>query len=229
MTTSTLAPSPSRFVDGAGLTRVLEAVPVRVHSRDPISELGILAQLRQRPELRVVQGPEQQPGTVVLAIADTVDDEVTRWLRTLHRAAGAPIVLVIGELDPRAVTDVVCSGVRGVARRTDATPELLVRLVQSAARGNGDLPPELLSQLLDQVNRLNNHLLEPRGLHVNGLTDRERDILRLIADGLSTREVATRLAYSERTIKAGLQSLTARLQMRNRTQAVAYAVRNGWI
>jgi DNA-binding NarL/FixJ family response regulator len=104
-----------------------------------------------------------------------------------------------------------------------------VRLVQSAARGNGDLPPELLSHLLDQVNRLNNHLLEPRGLHVNGLTDRERDILRLIAEGLSTREVATRLAYSERTIKAGLQSLTSRLQMRNRTQAVAYAVRNGWI
>ena len=222
---STLA--PSRFVDGSGLTRVIEAVPVRVHSRDSISELGILAQLRQRPELRVVY--EGEPGSVVLAIADTVDDEVTRWLRTLHRAAGAPVVLVIGELDPRAVTDVVCSGVRGVLRRAEATPELLVRLVQSAARGNGDLPPELLSHLLDQVNRLNNHLLEPRGLHVNGLTDRERDILRLIAEGLSTREVATRLAYSERTIKAGLQSLTSRLQMRNRTQAVAYAVRNGWI
>ena len=222
---STLA--PTRFVPGAGLSWMAEAVPVRVHSRDSISELGILAQRRQRPELRIVGGDE--PGTVALAIVDTVDDEVTRWLRALHRAAGTPVVLVIGELDPRAVTDVVCSGVRGVLRRADATPEQLVRLVQSAARGNGDLPPELLSHLLDQVNRLNNHLLEPRGLHANGLTDRERDILRLIAEGFSTREVAVELAYSERTIKAGLQSLTARLRLRNRTQAVAYAVRNGWI
>ena len=62
-----------------------------------------------------------------------------------------------------------------------------------------------------------------------GLTTREREVLSLIADGLSTREVAAELAYSERTIKGVLQDVTARLQLRNRTQAVAYAVRKGWI
>jgi DNA-binding NarL/FixJ family response regulator len=61
------------------------------------------------------------------------------------------------------------------------------------------------------------------------LTPRERDVLRHIAEGLSTREVAREMCYSERTIKNVLQSLTARLQFRNRTQAVACAVRNGWI
>lgn len=221
------APGPHRLFDGTGLPRVTDVITVRVHSRDPISELGILAQLRQRPELRVAGVGEA--ATVVLAIADTADEEVIRWLRTLHRDGGTPVVLVIGELDPRSVTDMVCSGVRGVLRRADATPEQIVRLVQSAARGYGDLPPEFLRHLLEQVNRLNNHTLEPRGLHVTGLTDREREILRLIAEGFSTREVAVKLAYSERTIKACLQSLTLRLQLRNRTQAVAYAVRNGWI
>jgi DNA-binding NarL/FixJ family response regulator len=62
-----------------------------------------------------------------------------------------------------------------------------------------------------------------------GLTTRERQVLGLVADGLSTREVAAQLAYSERTIKSVLQDVTARLQARNRTQAVAYAVRKGWI
>jgi DNA-binding NarL/FixJ family response regulator len=91
------------------------------------------------------------------------------------------------------------------------------------------MPPDLVRQLLDQVSLLNRTTLEPRGLTFAGLTERERDVLKLIADGMSTREVATRLAYSERTIKAVLQSLTVRLNLRNRTQAVAYAVRNGWI
>jgi DNA-binding NarL/FixJ family response regulator len=54
-------------------------------------------------------------------------------------------------------------------------------------------------------------------------------VLRLVADGLSTREIATKLCYSERTIKAVIQELTTRLYLRNRAHAVAYAVRNGWI
>ncbi|MBS2965077.1 response regulator transcription factor [Actinocrinis puniceicyclus] len=91
------------------------------------------------------------------------------------------------------------------------------------------MPPELVRHLLDQVSLLSRTTLEPRGLSFAGLTERERDVLKLIADGLSTREVAMKLSYSERTIKAVLQALTIRLNLRNRTQAVAYAVRNGWI
>jgi DNA-binding NarL/FixJ family response regulator len=61
------------------------------------------------------------------------------------------------------------------------------------------------------------------------LARREREVLALIAEGLSTREVALKMCYSERTIKNVLQSLTTRLHFRNRTHAVAWAVRSGWI
>jgi len=61
------------------------------------------------------------------------------------------------------------------------------------------------------------------------LTEREIDVLRLVAEGQNTAEIANQLAYSERTIKNILQDFNARLQLRNRTQAVAYAVRRGWI
>ena len=61
------------------------------------------------------------------------------------------------------------------------------------------------------------------------LRPRELDVLVLVAEGLSTREVARTLAYSERTIKNILQDLTTRFGLRNRTQAVAWALRNGLI
>ncbi len=69
----------------------------------------------------------------------------------------------------------------------------------------------------------------PPILAVAGLTRREHNVLALIAEGYSTREVATRLAYSERTIKNIVQDVTMRWNLRNRTQAAVYAVRNGWI
>ncbi|HEV2347560.1 MAG TPA: response regulator transcription factor [Actinocrinis sp.] len=204
-----------------------DTVVVRIDARDPISEAGVRMQLRARSEIRVARVGE--PAAVVVAVTDTVDEEATRWLRGLHRADGLPVVLVSGQVDGRALSALVEAGVRGVLRRHEATADRLVTAVRAAAAGHGDLPPELLRQLLDHLAGLNRQVLSPRGYSFTGLTERERTVLQLLADGLSTREVALRLSYSERTIKTVIQDLTLRLQLRNRTQAVAYALRNGWI
>ncbi len=241
----------------AGKQAASEPVLVRVHTLDPISESGILVQLRQCPDIRVTDtvcaggaGPRawpplgaggtpasESPGVgrgaapgVVLAVADTVDDDdATCWLRSLRQRDALPIVLVAGQFGPRALITVVESGVRAVIRRREATPARLARLVRGVAANHGELPSDLLGQLLDQVGQLDRSLLAPRGLGLNGLTRRESAVLRLVADGLSTREVASQLAYSERTVKAVIHELTTRLYLRNRAHAVAHAVRNGWI
>lgn len=62
-----------------------------------------------------------------------------------------------------------------------------------------------------------------------GLTEREAAVLRLIAEGWDTATVANRLCYSERTVKGTLHGVTTRLQLRNRSHAVAYAIRHGLI
>ncbi|MPZ74787.1 MAG: DNA-binding response regulator, partial [Nitriliruptorales bacterium] len=61
------------------------------------------------------------------------------------------------------------------------------------------------------------------------LTKREIDVLRLVADGKDTTEIAHELAFSERTIKNVIHDVTMRLNLRNRTHAVAYALRQGLI
>ena len=63
----------------------------------------------------------------------------------------------------------------------------------------------------------------------SGLTKREITVLKHIAEGLATDEIARRMAYSERTVKNILHDVTTRLQLRNRTHAVAFAVREGLI
>ena len=67
------------------------------------------------------------------------------------------------------------------------------------------------------------------GLTFNGLATREIEVLRLVADGCDTHEIADKLAYSERTVKNVLHDVTTRLQLRNRSHAVAYALRQGLI
>jgi DNA-binding NarL/FixJ family response regulator len=107
-----------------------------------------------------------------------------------------------------------------------------LRAVQSAARGEGDLPPDLISRLLTQVGQLQRSMeaATPAGLVPTlGMAPREVDVLRLIAEGLDTRQISEKLAYSERTVKNILHALMTRLQLHNRAHAVAYALREGYI
>ena len=208
--------------------RAAAPIPIRLYAADPISRLGVIAHLRYHHEdVRLVD--DDQPASLAIAVAEELDDDRIRWLRDVQRAGGLPIVLIIGYPDPQALVRAVEAGICGVIARLDVTPERLVHLVKAAARGDAELPPQLLRKLLDQVGQLNRQLHEPNELSFNGLTKREHDVLELVADGLSTREIATSLNYSERTIKTVLQDLAIRLHLRNRIHAVTYALRNGWI
>jgi DNA-binding NarL/FixJ family response regulator len=203
------------------------AVATYVHARDPISQAGVVAQLRMRPEIRVVEVVGQS--AVAVMIADTVDEVTTRDLRALHKDGHPRLMLVATTVDDSSLVAAPEAGLAGLLRRCVATAEMLVRTIVKVASGEGEVPPDLLGRLLEQVGRLQRQVLAPRGLTFTGLTPRETEVLRLVAEGLDTGEIALRMCYSERTVKNVLHDLTTRLQLRNRTHAVAYAVREGLI
>jgi DNA-binding NarL/FixJ family response regulator len=203
------------------------AVPTHIHARDPISLAGVVAQLRMRPEIRVVETAAE--ATVAVMIADTVDESTTRELRVMRKDGQLRLMLVATAIDDAALVAAAEAGVAGLLRRCDASADMLVRTIIKVASGEGEVPSDLLSRLLEQVGRLQRQVLAPRGLTFSGLTPRETQVLRLVADGLDTGEIALRMCYSERTVKNVLHDLTTRLQLRNRTHAVAYAVREGLI
>jgi DNA-binding NarL/FixJ family response regulator len=203
------------------------AIPTYVHARDPISQAGVASQLRMRPEIRVVDSAAE--ATVAVMIADTVDETTTRDLRAMRKDGKPRLMLVATAVDDAALVAAAEAGVAGLLRRCDSSAEMLVRTIVKVASGEGEVPPDLLGRLLEQVGRLQRQVLAPRGLTFTGLTPRETQVLRLVADGFDTGEIALRMCYSERTVKNVLHDLTTRLQLRNRTHAVAYAVREGLI
>ncbi|MEU0473262.1 LuxR C-terminal-related transcriptional regulator [Streptomyces olivaceus] len=202
-------------------------VPVAVTAPDPISREGAISQLRRHPEIDLRE--ETGPGTVALLIEDALDDAALTRLRRIVRSEGARAVLVTGAIRESELLDVVECGVGAIVWRHEATAHRLVQAVLAASRGDGDLPADLLGRLISQVGTLHRGAAGRPGAPSLGLAPREVDVLRLVAEGLDTGEIAGKLSYSERTVKNVMHGLTTRLHLRNRAHAVAYALREGYI
>jgi DNA-binding NarL/FixJ family response regulator len=208
-----------------------ERIPVHVRGFDPILVSGISAQLRGRPEVALVEVAAEQTAPVMVVVGDVVDEQSLGLVREL-RAAGAQkarVLLVLATVDDNALLAAVEAGVCGVVSRSEATPERLVTAVCQAAATGGVLSPRLVGRLLEQVSRLQNQVLAPRGMRLSGLSGRETDVLRLMSQGLEIREIAEKLSYSERTIKNTVHDVLNRFELRNRAHAVAFAMREGLI
>jgi DNA-binding NarL/FixJ family response regulator len=207
----------------------MKRVAIHVYADDPISRAGVLSQLRPRPEVLVLAEHEAVQAEVVLVVADRVNEETIRLLRALSRGGRARLVLVAAQLDDADLVAAAQVGIAGLLRRHEATADRLVAVIKSAAAGEGTVPPDLLGRLLGQVAQLQQEVLKPRGLNFSGLTEREVEVLRLVADGLDTAAIANKLSYSQRTVKNVLHDVTSRLHLNNRSHAVAYALRQGLI
>jgi DNA-binding NarL/FixJ family response regulator len=211
-------------------------VPVYVYAADPISQAGLTAQLRFRPEVRVLDSPAEisevaaaDEGVVAVVAAETADDRTLQELRALRQRGCRRTVLVLTTMDDTSLVTALETGVCAVLHRADATPLRLAGLAQRAAVGDATMSPDILGRLVKQVSRLRHQVLSPMGMTMSGLSNRETQVLKLVADGFGTHEIAQTLSYSERTVKNILHDVTSRLRLRNRSHAVAYAIREGLI
>ncbi|MEV0428248.1 response regulator transcription factor [Micromonospora sp. NPDC050495] len=204
--------------------------PISLISTDAITRVGLLSQLRPRPEVLLLDDVEADQAEVTLVVCDSVNEPTLRTLRALRRRTAAPaLVLVVTHVDDAGLVTAAEHGVAGIVRRCDADADRLVTVIRAAAAGEGSLPPDLLGRLLQHVGALHRDVLTPRGLTITALRDREIEVLRLLADGFDTADIAAKLSYSPRTIKTILHDITNRFHLRNRCHAVAYALRNGLI
>ncbi len=120
--------------------------------------------------------------------------------------------------------DAVEAGLAGFLVRADLTPDALATCIRSVAGGGGALPPGLLAKLFAGLARG-----ATRGATAAQLARRELAVLKLLAEGGDTRQIATELSYSERTIKNIVHDVLVKMNCRTRAHAVALATRQGFI
>jgi DNA-binding NarL/FixJ family response regulator len=111
----------------------------------------------------------------------------------------------------------------------DAPVEELVRAIRTVAAGDAQLSPAVTKRLLDQVARRLPSAVQRDTDSLDELTEREREVLRLLAVGMSNAEIAAALVVSEPTVKTHVSSVLSKLGLRDRVQAVIYAYENGLI
>lgn len=151
------------------------------------------------------------------------------FIRHVRERTGGQVVVCSGTRDEHQVLAAVQAGAVGFLCKDTLSTETLAASVNAADSGAGVMVPEMLGALLQNLSRVSREVLEPRGLSLSWLTAREKQVLRLVADGHPTREVARELCYSERTIKNVMHDVTTKLNARSRSHAVAEAVRAGLI
>jgi DNA-binding NarL/FixJ family response regulator len=166
---------------------------------------------------------------VDVAIVDVTSTHGCETIGEVAAAGGARVIACVANEEEEGLADAVRAreaGAIGLLRKDTLTQPLLEAAVRAAADGAGVIAEGLLDVLPPIQHAI---VAEPEAGPVSPLTDREQQVLALIAEGHPTREVALRLSYSERTVKNVLHDAATKLNARTRSHAVAHAVRAGLI
>ncbi|NML49874.1 response regulator transcription factor [Streptomyces sp. R302] len=168
----------------------------------------------------VARAEELRPDVVLMDVKMPGTDgiEALKRLRALDNPA--KVLIVTSFTEQRTVVPALRAGASGYVYK-DIDPDALAGAIRSVHAGHVLLQPEVAEALLAQD--------DPQGGTGRGttLTEREREVLGLIADGRSNREIARALVLSEKTVKTHVSNILMKLDLADRTQAALWAVRHG--
>jgi len=221
--------APCRVLLADDHTMLRDALRRAMHGAD-LSVVGEAGDGEEAVRLASMLRPDVIVMDVTMPILDGV--EATRQIHRDHPEI--PVVMLTMHTDSDIVNRALAAGAAGYLVK-DASMSEVVEAVKLAASGDTTLSVDFAQSMLHEVHRLNLESLPagqgqshaPEPLVDQIITKREEEVLQLIAEGLSTPEVAAKLFISIKTVKNHLASIYAKLDSRDRTQAVVRAVKMG--
>lgn len=177
---------------------------------------------------------EASDGEVAVLLFKSLRPDVTLLDLMMPRKDGISAIQEIRQVDPQArilvltsfaeddqVFPAIKSGALGYLLK-DSSPHELLQAIREVHNGDSFLDPVIARKLIQELNRPPDLPPTP-----DPLSEREEEVIKLIAEGLSNQEIADRLVISERTVRNHVGNILAKLHLANRTQAALYAIRMG--
>lgn len=185
-------------------------------SLDP--ELEIVGEAVNGEEALTLAG-QLKPDVVLMDLIMPVMDGITATEAIRREMPDVEVIALTSVLEDAAVVGAIRAGAIGYILK-DTQAEELCLAIKAAAAGQVRLSPQAAARLMHEVSIPDTPDL---------LTDRETDVLRLLAEGKSNKEIATTLQIGDSTVKSHISSILMKLGVPSRTQAALYAVRNGLV
>ncbi|MEJ2208507.1 MAG: response regulator transcription factor [Anaerolineae bacterium] len=209
-----------------------ERIRILIADDHAIVREGLRALIETEPGMDLVA--EAADGLEAVAQARRWKPDVTLLDLLMPRMDGVEAIGAIKQEQPEACILVLTSfaedekvfpaikaGARGYLLK-DTPPPVLLQAIRDVHRGESSLHPTIARKLLQELN-------QPADLPpaTDPLTEREVDVLRLVAQGLANEEIGERLFIAERTVRTHVSNILGKLHLANRTQAALYALREG--
>ena len=172
-------------------------------------------------ETAVAAFRELRPDVTLLDMVMPRMDGVEALKAILSEFPSARVLILTSFSEDEMVFPAIKSGALGYLLK-DSSPEELIRAIRSVNRGEASLHPSIARRLIQELSQPSS--LPPTQ---EPLTDREMEVLRLVAKGYSNEEIGDSLVVSERTARGHVSSILSKLHLANRTQAALYALREG--
>lgn len=209
-----------------------ETIRVLIADDHAVVREGLRALLATEPDLALVgeasdgvqavlKARSLKPDVILLDLMMPRKDGIAAITEIKQENPGARILVVTSFAEDDKVFGAIKAGALGYLLK-DSSPDELLRAIRDVYAGESSLHPSIARKLIRELNK-------PVGLPPteDPLTEREVEVLRLVAQGLSNDEIADRLVISERTVRTHVSNILDKLHLANRTQAALYALREG--
>jgi two-component system, NarL family, response regulator LiaR len=214
MTTTRILLCDDHAMFRQGLRRILE-------TEEGLRVIGEAANGREA----VRHALDIRPDVIVMDIQMPDLDGVAATKAILSERPEAKVIILTMYRQDRYVFEAIKVGARGYLLK-DADADDLIGAIKRVAAGETLLSAEMAASVLDEFRRYGDLPRHPEH-SISELTEREEDILRLVAQGSSNQEIADGLGVSEKTVRNRLSEIFSKLRLNNRTQAALYALREG--
>jgi two-component system, NarL family, nitrate/nitrite response regulator NarL len=201
---------------------VRSALRILIEGHEGMTAVGEAGSRKEAVEIAA----KERPDIILLDLELDGESGLDLIPGLLEAAPGARILVLTGVRDPQVHQRAVSCGALGIVQK-DGALDVLIRAIERVNAGEAWMDPTLMARVLSQLSGSGKKKPDPEAVKIASLTEREREVLTCIGQGLKNKEIADKLFISEWTVRHHITSIFSKLEVSDRVELILYAFRRG--